>query len=64
MRDERLLEKLARQMVYLDRVMLDARRRGEYEYAATLEEQRVVIQGQRSAMLRAHLVMYDDEAPS
>lgn len=50
--DARLLEKLARQMVYLDRMIVQARRRGEYDYAQRLEEQRMQVQLQRSALMR------------
>jgi hypothetical protein len=57
--DPRLLDKLARQMVYLDRLINDARRRGEYDYAEALLEQRASVQQQRSALMRHDVV--DDE---
>ena len=50
--DARLLEKLARQMVYLDRMIVQARRRGEFDYAQSLEQQRMQIQLQRSGLMR------------
>lgn len=50
--DARLLEKLARQMMYLDRLIVEARRRGDYDQADRLEEQRMEIQLQRSALMR------------
>ena len=57
--DQRLLDKLARQMVYLDRLIASARRRGEYDYAQRVEEQRMQVQLQRSTLMRED-ALYDD----
>lgn len=50
--DAKLLEKLARQMVYLDRLIVEARRRGDFGHAQHLEEQRMQVQLERSALMR------------
>ena len=50
--DARLLEKLAKQMLYLDRLIADAHRRKDDTAAQFLEEQRMQVQLQRSTVMR------------